>query len=48
MNILRDDIKILVKKLAIPASVGTLFQTLYNRFKRCWHFLNNISLLNQI
>ena len=30
MNILRDDIKILVKKLAIPASVGTLFQTLYN------------------
>ena len=30
MNILTDDIKILVKKLAIPASVGTLFQTLYN------------------
>ena len=30
MNILTDDIKILVKKLAIPASVGTLFQPLYN------------------
>ncbi len=29
MNILTDDIKALVKKLAIPASVGTLFQTLY-------------------
>ena len=29
MNILTDDIKTLVKKLAIPASVGTLFQTLY-------------------
>ena len=30
MNILSDDIKELIKKLAIPASVGTLFQTLYN------------------
>ncbi len=30
MNILTEDIKVLVKKLAIPASVGTLFQTLYN------------------
>ncbi len=30
MNILSDDIKKLIKKLAIPASVGTLFQTLYN------------------
>ena len=30
MNILSDDIKILIRKLAIPASVGTLFQTLYN------------------
>ncbi len=30
MNILTDDIKILIRKLAIPASVGTLFQTLYN------------------
>ncbi len=30
MNILNDDIKELIKKLAIPASVGTLFQTLYN------------------
>ena len=30
MNLLTDDIKVLLKKLAIPASVGTLFQTLYN------------------
>jgi len=30
MNLLKDDIKQLVKKLAIPASVGTLFQTFYN------------------
>ncbi len=30
MNILSDDIKELIKKLAIPASIGTLFQTLYN------------------
>ena len=30
MNLLTDDIKELLKKLAIPASVGTLFQTLYN------------------
>ena len=30
MNILSDNIKELIKKLAIPASVGTLFQTLYN------------------
>ena len=30
MNILSDDVKILIRKLAIPASVGTLFQTLYN------------------
>ena len=30
MNLLTDDIKILLKRLAIPASVGTLFQTLYN------------------
>ena len=30
MNLLTDDIKLLLKKLAIPASVGTLFQTLYN------------------
>ena len=30
MNILSDDIKELIKNLAIPASVGTLFQTLYN------------------
>ena len=30
MNLLTDDIKVLLKRLAIPASVGTLFQTLYN------------------
>ena len=30
MDLLKDDISRLVKKLAIPASVGTLFQTLYN------------------
>jgi len=30
MNILNDDIKKLIRKLAIPAIVGTLFQTLYN------------------
>ena len=30
MNILSDDIKKLIKKLAFPAMVGTLFQTLYN------------------
>ena len=30
MNLLKDDIPELVKKLAIPASVGTLFQTFYN------------------
>ena len=30
MNLLADDIKVLLRRLAIPASVGTLFQTLYN------------------
>ena len=30
MNLLKDNISTLVKKLAIPASVGTLFQTFYN------------------
>ena len=30
MNILKDDVKKLIRKLAIPAIVGTLFQTLYN------------------
>ncbi len=30
MDLLKDNIPKLVKKLAIPASVGTLFQTLYN------------------
>ena len=30
MNLTNDNIPFLVRKLAIPASVGTLFQTLYN------------------
>ena len=30
MDLLKDNIPQLVKKLAIPASIGTLFQTLYN------------------
>ena len=30
MNLLKDNIPKLVRRLAIPASVGTLFQTLYN------------------
>jgi len=30
MNLLKDDIPKLIKKLAIPASIGTLFQTLFN------------------
>ena len=30
MDLTKDSIPILVRKLAIPASVGTLFQTLYN------------------
>ncbi len=29
MNLLKDEISLLVRKLAVPASVGTLFQTLY-------------------
>ena len=29
MNLLKDEVSQLIKKLAIPASVGTLFQTLY-------------------
>ena len=29
MNLLKDEVSTLVKKLAIPASIGTLFQTLY-------------------
>jgi len=29
MNLLKDEVSLLVKKLAVPASVGTLFQTLY-------------------
>ena len=30
MDLLKENIPLLVRKLAIPASVGTLFQTLYN------------------
>ena len=30
MNILKDNIPTLVRKLAVPAMIGTLFQTLYN------------------
>ena len=30
MNLLKDNVPSLVKKLALPAMVGTLFQTLYN------------------
>ena len=29
MNLLKDEVALLVRKLAVPASVGTLFQTLY-------------------
>ncbi|WP_075485185.1 MATE family efflux transporter [Candidatus Pelagibacter communis] len=29
MNLLKDKVSLLVRKLAVPASVGTLFQTLY-------------------
>ena len=29
MNLLKDEVSTLVKRLAIPASIGTLFQTLY-------------------
>ncbi len=29
MNLLKDQVSLLVRKLAVPASVGTLFQTLY-------------------
>ncbi len=29
MNLLKDEVSFLVRKLAVPASVGTLFQTLY-------------------
>ena len=29
MNLLKDEVSTLVRKLAIPASIGTLFQTLY-------------------
>ena len=29
MNLLKDEVSLLVRRLAIPASVGTLFQTLY-------------------
>ena len=30
MDLIKENIPVLVRKLAIPASVGTLFQTLYN------------------
>ena len=30
MNLLKDNVPKLVRKLAVPAMVGTLFQTLYN------------------
>ena len=30
LNILKDKIPLLIKKIALPASVGTLFQTLFN------------------
>ena len=29
MNLLKDEVSLLVKRLAVPASIGTLFQTLY-------------------
>ena len=29
MNLLKDEVSLLLRKLAVPASVGTLFQTLY-------------------
>ena len=32
MNLLKDEVSTLVRKLAIPASIGTLFQTLYQHF----------------
>ena len=30
MNLLKDPISLLLKKIALPASVATLFQTLFN------------------
>ena len=30
MNLLKDPIPDLIKKIALPASIGTLFQTLFN------------------
>ena len=30
MDLLKDNVPKLVRKLAVPAMVGTLFQTLYN------------------
>ena len=29
MNLLKDEVSLLVRRLAVPASIGTLFQTLY-------------------
>ena len=30
MNLLKDPIPDLIKKIALPASIGTFFQTLFN------------------
>ena len=30
MDLIKENIPLLIRKLAVPASVGTLFQTLYN------------------
>ena len=30
LNLLKDPISWLIKKIALPASVGTFFQTMYN------------------
>ena len=47
MDLLKENIPLLVRKLAIQASVGTLFQTLYNivpkvNFLNCYHYVNNL------
>ena len=53
MNLLKGNIPNLVKKIAIPASVGTLFQTFYNivdtyfagKYKRSSRCLHNLKLI---
>ena len=30
MNLIKDPLPSLIKKIAVPASIGTLFQTLFN------------------